>query len=342
MNPFKNWNLLAMLAGIANFLATFRFGARDEEKLESYKTEGDDYNLYTLPYDKTALAASFGDVETVTDMGWDPITHEMIVVVAKEGVDTASIKADFGDRELLNIATIRPTTMGVAAVSGEVDVLRKETKFHQAIQGLIASGFVPAEGANFRHNLKPQEIRTLAIDTSANYADEDTKDTAVELSFGKLAVRFLAFAYGRMVILTDGGAQITKRISAAMFLEIIRSNGKISDAYAKNGATVSFDSAPMSILGYGNRMIVGLNDGKTNVAIEITPGGRVTTSKDAGDYGALVSLYADVAEHQTETAITIKDGQLGRVPLAALPAQFRRTAGIALGTSGNGNGASRN
>ena len=252
-----------------------------------------------------------------------------MAIVAKPDVDTAQIDARLPDG-VYPILTIRPTTNGIAAITAyKLDKLQADSRFAMAMQKLIASGFVPKEGFNGRHNVKVTDIKSGLINYAADIkaAGDEVKGIISMLKFDGYVVRFVVFAYGRMLVITDGGVTSTMRFNAKMFAEILAS-GVIPTDYAKLGTTVTFKAQPLTILGSGANTVVGLVNGM-NVAIQTQPSGKITVVTDPNAYGTLVSLFANIAEQDTDTAIALKDdGSTTRVPFAAMSERFRKAAGI--------------
>lgn len=327
MNYLKT-PLVWLMAALANLLG---FRRDDDAALETYKFDDtDEFDRYHFTHIDADLLSVVGNVESVSDLGYDPVEGTIVAIVAKPDVDTAQIDARLPDG-VYPILTIRPTTNGVAAITAyKLDELQADSRFLLAMQKLIASGFVPGEAFNGRHNVKVTDIKSGLVNYAADIkaAGDKIKGIFSMLKFEGLVVRFVVFAYGRMLVITDAGVTSTIRMNAATFTKILAS-GVIPTEYAKLGTTVTFKAQPLTILGNGANTIVGLVN-KMNVAIKTQPSGKITVVTDPNAYGSLVSLFADIAEQKTDTAIAMKDdGTTTRVPFAVMSERFRQTAGIA-------------
>ncbi|OGL71862.1 hypothetical protein A3C17_02000 [Candidatus Uhrbacteria bacterium RIFCSPHIGHO2_02_FULL_53_13] len=332
--------ILAWLAQAISALTAYFNTEHDSETddpLGQYLTEdGEDYQLFVFPYQDASMLSVVGNVENVVELGYDPRDGTLHALVAKDGADTATIKATL-PKGVQTIVTIRPHLMGLAVVSMEDGAnFIEDRQFAAIVQQLIASGFVPAEGFNGRHTVDPKRIKAILVVTAIDMNEPSMEESfAQALTMDGETVRFVHFVYGRAVLVTDSRAIVTRRLSAEMFATIM-DTGNIPMEYLLDSKKVGLDTPPITMISNGTRVIVGLADNETNIAVGVKPNGDIEVVKTTDNYGALVSLFADIAESQTGTAIVTKDGATSRVPLAALSGPFRRAAGISLE---NGNGA---
>lgn len=334
--PLLAWFLQAF-AGIVD-LFTSRKG--EESIADTIMDDNESYTRYAFPPEKAALAGLVADVETTVFLGYDTDDGSLVLVAAKPDVDTATIDFEV-PKSVIEIRAMRPDLFGQVIVSMQNGGGFIESQnVVRIMKGLVAGGFLPVEGYNGRPIVTNTAIEAMtmpiALNTGKKKMGRFGLGTAMKL--GGDTVRFASVHHGRVLLVTDKVAILTRRMNAMMLLEIVQQNGNIPDEYVYDAKKVGLDSPPLNVVKTGTGVVIGLCDEATNIAIGISPTGKFEVEMQVDDaLGALTSLFASIAEQSTGTAIVTRDdGTLGRTPLAAFTPRFRQIAGIAL--EGNGAG----